>query len=128
MVAVGVLAAVVATLALGATGSHSGTGRGPGSLRIVESVTLRSFTFSLHCNPAGGTAPDPQRICDAIRANPALLHSLPGADHSCPSGAPDESLTGTWEGRPLRAHFSVCTAGQEQLAADWAQLLGGDHG
>lgn len=101
-----------------------GNGRGPGSVRIVESGTmLGSFAFRLRCDPSGGTVPSPSRICSAIRANPALLYSSPGPDHSCPFGAPTVSLTGTWNHKPLRSSFSVCTGGQEQQAGDWAGLL-----
>jgi len=102
-----------------------GNGRGPGSIRIVESGTmLGSFVFWLRCDPSGGTVPHPARTCAAIRAHPALLYSFPGPGHSCPSGVPAVSLAGMWNHRPLRSSFSVCTGGQEQEAGDWAALLG----
>jgi hypothetical protein len=101
----------------------TGNGRGPGSLRVVESTMAGQFGFQLSCDPAGGTVPDPARICAAIRANPALLYSFPGPDHSCPAGVPGISLAGTWGRKPLHSSFSVCTGGQEQLAGDWASLL-----
>jgi hypothetical protein len=67
--------------------------------------------------------PDPARICAAILADPGLLHSFPGPDHSCPAGSPVISIAGTWDHEPLRSTFSACTGGQEQQAADWAALL-----
>jgi hypothetical protein len=43
-----------------------GTGRGPGAVRVVESrALLGSVGFELRCDPAGGTVPDPGRICAA---------------------------------------------------------------
>ena len=99
-------------------------GRGPGEVRVVELGTMRgSFAYSLRCDPPAGTLPDPARVCAAIVADPALLYSLPGPDHSCPAGAPTILLRGSWNGRPLHSTFSVCTGGQEQSAARWASLL-----
>jgi hypothetical protein len=120
------LAAGVATAAAVAAASFalaiSGSGPGSGELRIVESG-IGSVAFRLSCEPTGGTVPDPARICAAIAADPSLLHSLPGPDHSCPAGAPMISIVGTWNHRPLHSTFSACTGGQEQHAADWAALL-----
>ncbi len=101
-----------------------GNGRGPGAIRVVEVGTLNgSFGFELSCDPPGGTVPHPARICATILADPALLYSFPGPDHSCPVGAPTVSLAGTWHHRRLRSTFSPCTGGQEQQAADWAEML-----
>jgi hypothetical protein len=99
-----------------------GSGGGPGDVRIVASG-IGSDTFELRCDPAGGTVPDPARICAAILADPALLYSFPGPDHSCPAGSAVISVAGTWNHEPLRSRFSACTGGQEQEAADWAALL-----
>jgi hypothetical protein len=101
-----------------------GTGRGTGRVRVVElSTMLGSFGYELRCGPAGGTVPDPARICAAIMRQPALLYSFPGPDHSCPAGGATVSIAGTWDGKPLHSRFSVCTGGQEQQAATWAGLL-----
>jgi hypothetical protein len=100
-----------------------GNGRGPGNIRIVDAVDmLGSVGYDLRCDPAGGTIPDPARICAAIAGKPALLYSFPGPDHSCPF-ASSVSLDGRWNGKPLHSTFSVCTGGQEALAGSWAQLL-----
>lgn len=101
-----------------------GNGRGPGSVRVVDLDTLQgSFGFELSCDPAGGTVPDPARICAAIRANPAMLYSFPGPDHSCIAASPTVSIDGTWNHKRLRSMFSECTGGQEQQAGDWVALL-----
>jgi hypothetical protein len=101
-----------------------GNGRGPGAVRVVEVGTMQgSFGFELSCGPPGGTVPHPARICDAILANPALLYSFPGPDHSCPTGPPTVSIDGTWKHKRLQSTFSECTGGQEQQAADWAAML-----
>ena len=101
-----------------------GTGRGTGDVRVVELGTmLGSFGYQLRCGPAGGTVPDPARICAAIRRDPALLYSFPGPGHSCPAGAATVSIAGRWKGKPLHSRFSVCTGGQERQAGVWAGLL-----
>ena len=100
------------------------SGRGAGDIRVVELGTmLGSFGYELRCGPADGTVPQPARICAAIARRPALLYSFPGPGHSCPPGAPTVSISGIWNGKPLRSTFSVCTGGQEQQAAEWAALL-----
>ena len=100
-------------------------GKGPGQIRIVKAGGVPGGTsrFELRCDPAGGTAPNPARICAAIAAEPALLYSFPGPDHSCPP-SPVITLSGTWNGERLHSRFSVCTGGQEELAARWLTLLG----
>jgi hypothetical protein len=101
-----------------------GNGGGAGNVRVIELGTmLGSFGYELRCGPAGGTVPDPARICAAIMRDPALLYSFPGPDHSCPAGAPTVSITGSWNGKPLHSRFSVCTGGQERQAGAWAGLL-----
>lgn len=103
-----------------------GDGRGPGDIRIVEGADmLGSFGYELRCDPAGGTVPDPARMCAAIARKPALLYSFPGPGHSCPFGNSYVSLAGEWNGKPLHSRFSVCTGGQEELAISWAKLLPG---
>lgn len=101
-----------------------GSGRGPGDLQVVFSDLRHGpIRYRLRCGPSGGTVPDPARACAAIAADPALLYSFPGPEHSCPAGGPAVTLTGTWNGKPLRSSFSVCTGGQEQQAGRWAALL-----
>ena len=101
-----------------------GTGAGAGDVRVTELNTmLGSFGYQLRCDPAGGTVPNPSRICAAIVRHPALLYSFPGPGHSCPSGGPTVSIAGSWNGKPLHSTFSVCTGGQEQQAGAWAGLL-----
>ncbi|MGO9753164.1 MAG: hypothetical protein ACLP8S_31860 [Solirubrobacteraceae bacterium] len=101
-----------------------GNARGPGGVRVVEVGTMQgSFGFELSCDPAGGTVPHAARICAAVLANPALLYSFPGPDHSCPGGSPAVSIDGTWNHERLESTFSECTGGQEQQAAEWAAML-----
>jgi hypothetical protein len=97
------------------------SGRGPGDLRVVDLTKM--LGYRLRCDPAGGTLPNPARACAAIKADPALLYSVPGLDHSCPAGGPSVSLRGIWRGRPVRSSFSICTGGQEDEAGRWAALL-----
>jgi hypothetical protein len=99
-------------------------GTGPGMLRVIQSGGMfGSFAYSLRCDPSGGSVPDPRRICSAIAADPALLYSFPGPDHSCPAGESATTLIGVWDHRRLHSTFSVCTGGQEEQAGRWDQLL-----
>jgi hypothetical protein len=109
-----------------------GNGSGPGAIRIVQPagpLIAGSYGFDIRCDPAGGTVPDPVRVCATIRADPALLYSHPGPDHSCPpiTGV-GVVLSGRWDGKPLHSSFSVCIGGQEAEADAWAKLLPGVHG
>jgi hypothetical protein len=97
------------------------SGRGPGDLRVVDLTKM--LGYQLRCDPAGGTLPDPARACAAIRADPALLYSVPGPDHSCPPGGPSVLVRGTWGGRTVRSSFSICTGGQEEEASRWSEVL-----
>lgn len=98
-------------------------GTGPGEIHIVESGGPQGASrFELRCDPSGGTIFDPARVCSAIAADPALLYSFPGPDHSCPP-SPTIRLSGTWVGKPLNSSFSVCTGGQEEQAGRWITLL-----
>jgi hypothetical protein len=98
-------------------------GTGPGEIHIVESGGPQGTSrFELRCDPSGGTIFDPARVCSAIAADPALLYSFPGPDHSCPP-SPTIRLSGTWGGKPLNSSFSVCTGGQEEQAGRWITLL-----
>lgn len=107
-----------------------GNGSGPGAIRIVEPagpLLPGSYGFEIRCDPAGGTVPDPAHVCRSIRADPALLYSHPGPDHSCPMDA-GVVLSGRWDRKLLHSSFSVCIGGQEALAGDWLSLLPGVRG
>ena len=108
-----------------------GNGSGPGAIRIVEPAGLPvisgSYGFGIRCDPAGGTVPDPARVCAAIRFDPALLYSQPGPEHSCPPSG-SIVLAGRWDGRPLHSSFSICVGGQEAEADAWSTLLPNVHG
>jgi hypothetical protein len=110
--------------AIPATAPTAADGKGPGALRVVEgSDELGEFGYELRCQPAGGTLPDPARICRAIRHDPSLLYSYPGPPHSCPAGTGFVSLIGTWQHKPLKSSFSECSSGLERQDIRWLALL-----
>lgn len=66
-------------------------------------------TWRLSCNPPGGTHPDPTAACAALSANGAkALPAVPkGKMCSQLYGGPQTAtITGTWQGRPVRSAFS----------------------
>lgn len=63
-------------------------------------------TWTLRCDPPGGTHPDPAAACAALdRAGAAALPPVP-ADLACTQiyGGPETArITGTWKGSPVDA-------------------------
>ena len=95
-----------------------GGGSGPAasgegtSLSVDVSDGKHSVSFTVTCDPAGGTHPHPQSACDFL----ALAHKwgqdpfapVP-ADQACAQvyGGPlTATVTGTWLGKPVDATFS----------------------
>lgn len=65
-------------------------------------------SWTLTCNPAGGTHPNPEQACAALAANASALPPVP-PDRACTMqyGGPQRAtVTGTWRGEPVQATFS----------------------
>lgn len=98
------------------TTTSSGGGSGssspapaPTELTIVVSDGSLQTTWTLTCDPAGGTHPDPAAACAALTAQGATALPPVAKDTMCTQvyGGPETaSITGTWRGSPVRSTFS----------------------
>ena len=120
----------------GAPTAASPSGRGPGSASptpsaawgeltiVVRDATEQESTWTLTCDPAGGTHPDPAAACAALTVHAAAALPPVAKDAMCTQiyGGPETaSITGTWQGQPVRSTFSR-TNGCE--IARWNMLKG----
>ncbi len=66
-------------------------------------------SWTLTCDPPGGTHPDPEGACRAIAAARHPFEPVP-ADMHCTQvyGGPETAvISGTWQGRPIEASLSA---------------------
>lgn len=88
-------------------------------------------TYSVACNPARGTVPEPKAICRALGRWPELLVDGPGIWHSCPPSPVRKLIrvSGTYRGYPVHASFADTTCGwvpgQDGALAEWSGLMSG---
>lgn len=76
---------------------------------VVDDGTGRRTTWTLTCDPPGGTHPDATAACAALAANGAATLPPTRKDVACTEvyGGPQRAtITGTWQGRPVRSSFS----------------------
>ena len=127
----GVITAVsIVAMTLGVTGAIGSTGRtDPGSSRAValeiiytQPTGFGQETYSLACDPASGSMPNPRAVCSAISRNPGMVLSGPGRDHSCPPEA-YVHVRGTFRRRHVDVTFSYCLARQGDYTSRWLALL-----
>jgi hypothetical protein len=81
-------------------------------------------TWTLTCEPAGGTHPDPALACGVLGASGVKALPEPNAGQACTEqyGGPQKArLTGTWRGKPVDAQLSLENGCQ---IARWEALLG----
>jgi hypothetical protein len=99
--------ATAATPTPGATAT-AGTA-GPARLQVVVDTGAGApTTWQLTCEPPGGTHPDPAAACAALAAGAGALEP-PAKDQQCTQlyGGPQTAVvTGTWQGRAVRADLS----------------------
>jgi hypothetical protein len=127
----GVTLAVVLAVAVGAGGAvgspvrFAGVARAAIALEIVySSVAWPPETYRLNCDPASGTLPDPGAACSAIAADPQLVLSGPGIDHSCPAFEPAIEVRGSYQGQQVDVGFSPCLSSPDNDAIiRWLALL-----
>lgn len=65
-------------------------------------------TWTLRCNPPGGTHPSPEAACRALEHGAAALQPVPD-DKACTEiyGGPETAeITGTWDGRSVHSRLS----------------------
>jgi Subtilisin inhibitor-like len=87
---------------------------------FAPSPTSPARYYTLRCEPAGGTAPDPAAACAKLLAGPSIFAPLP-AHMLCPmilAGAARATITGTYLGKPVHADIydGGCDLGR------WAKL------
>lgn len=89
-------------------GSPSGTPGGTSlTITVRESPQAAPQTWTLTCDPPGGTHPDPAAACAQLAALPAPFAPVP-KDMACTQiygGPQTATVTGTYRGRPVNAVF-----------------------
>jgi hypothetical protein len=76
---------------------------------LIDDGTGEKTTWTLTCDPVGGTHPDPDAACRALQAHGAAALPPVRKDVACTQiyGGPQQAtITGTWQGRPVRSSFS----------------------
>jgi hypothetical protein len=98
---------------------------GPAQLSILldDGSGVRT-TWTLTCEPAGGTHPRPVGACAVLGARGATAFPAPPADAICTEqyGGPQKArITGTWRGSPVSTELSLENGCQINR---WTALLG----
>ena len=76
---------------------------------VVDDGTGKKTTWTLTCDPAGGTHPNPAAACAALAARGTDALPPKRKDVACTQvyGGPQRAtVTGTWQGKPVRSSFS----------------------
>ena len=76
---------------------------------VIDDGVGQQRTWTLTCDPAGGTHPDAVEACAVLVANGAAALPPKRKDVACTQvyGGPERAtITGTWQGRPVRSSFS----------------------
>lgn len=127
--ALGLAGTVLAVLTLAGCGSNTAPGTGGGgstgtsltiTVRATADATPQSWTLT--CDPAGGTHPDPTSACTALAASDDPFKPVP-KDVACTQiygGPQTATVTGTYKGQPVNATFNR-TNGCE--IARWDRLV-----
>ena len=76
---------------------------------VIDDGTGATTTWTLTCEPAGGTHPDPGTACRVLQAHGAAALPPVRRDVACTQiyGGPQRAtITGTWQGKRVRSSFS----------------------
>jgi hypothetical protein len=76
---------------------------------VIDDGAGKKTTWTLTCDPAGGTHPDPNAACRALDANAAKALPPVRRDVACTQiygGAQKATVTGTWQGQQVHSSFS----------------------
>ncbi len=88
---------------------------------MVNDGSGTTTTWRLTCDPSGGTHPKPEEACAALAAHGAAALPAVPKDQVCTQvygGPQTASVTGTWQGRPVRSAFvrsNGCEIGRWEL-------------
>jgi hypothetical protein len=127
--------AAVAALALGLAALVAGCGWDDGGRDASETVLTIVFrddseqpdteqTWSLMCDPPGGSHPDPAKACETLARVGAAAFAPPPDDRACAEiygGAQRAIVRGTVAGEPVAATFHRRNGCEIE---DWDALLG----
>jgi hypothetical protein len=107
----------------GAGGPTPSAPAGSANLTILldDGFGIRA-TWTLTCDPPGGSHPHPKVACGVLGANGAT--ALAPAKGTCdePYGGPQKALvTGTWRGRTVRSQFTLENGCE---IARWTDMIG----
>jgi Subtilisin inhibitor-like len=126
------LVALVAAIAAASASAAPSSGT---SLRITywhdSAKPLQSVTWTLRCNPAGGSLPRPGRACTRLLAGGAKLFAPTPRTSYCTEiyGGPQQArVVGTLRGKPVRGTFSRtngCEIARWQRISPWLVPPGG---
>jgi hypothetical protein len=75
---------------------------------VIDPGTGKTTTWTLTCDPTGGTHPDPSAACAALTAKGKTALPPVAKDVMCTQiyGGPQTAkITGTWSGKPVNASF-----------------------
>ena len=90
---------------------------------VVDDGTGATTTWTLTCDPPGGSHPDPATACTTLAEHATALRPVP-KDRVCAqvySGPERATITGTWGGEQVLATLSRTDACQ---TARWNELVG----
>ena len=76
---------------------------------VFDDGTGKETTWTLTCDPAGGTHPDPAAACRALQAHGARALPPVRKDVACTQvygGAQRARISGIWQGQQVRSSFS----------------------
>ena len=76
---------------------------------MVDDGAGAKITWTLTCDPPGGTHPDPAAACRALHAHGAKALPPVRKDVACTQiyGGPQKAtISGTWQGQRVRSSFS----------------------
>ena len=76
---------------------------------VIEDGAGQERTWTLTCDPPGGTHPDAAEACAALAAHGATALPPTPKDVACAEvyGGPERAtITGTWQGKPVRSSLS----------------------
>jgi hypothetical protein len=94
------------------------------TIEVADSAGAR--VYRLQCEPAKGTARNPEAMCAALRRQPEML-STPRSVVCGPGGTPTERIRvdGSFHGKAVHAEFAdACSPGGDGVGA-WIDVLEG---
>jgi hypothetical protein len=105
-------------------------GAGDAGVGVQVDVQLgrEAQSFTLRCDPPGGTVPNPAGACAELSANPAML-APPPAYATCAGGEgipPEVHVEGTVDGRRIEFAVRGCDAPAKrvEIVHRWLRVLG----